>query len=75
MKGVETMIKFHLKRALALCEKTQKQLSEETGIRPPTVSAIATGSVKHIPVDVLNKICTFLNCQPSDIMEYIPDDK
>ena len=50
---------------------TVKELAEKTGIRPPTVSAICTGAVKHLPVDALNKICEVLNCQPADLMEYV----
>jgi putative transcriptional regulator len=64
-------IKFHLKKILAINEMTQKELSVRTGIRPPTISAICNNSVKHIPVDVLEKICHCLNCQPGDIIEYI----
>ena len=52
-----------------------KELAERTGIRPPTVSAICTGAVKHLPVEALNKICEVLKCQPGDIMEYIPDEE
>ena len=59
---------------LAIREMTQKELAEQTGIRPPTVSAICTGAVKHLPVDALDKICAVLNCQPNDLMEYIPDE-
>ena len=69
------MIKFKVKVMLAINEMTQKELAERTGIRPPTVSAICTGAVKHLPVEALNKICEVLNCQPGDIMEYIPDEK
>ena len=65
------MIKFKVKVMLALREMTQKELAEKTGIRPPTVSAICTGAVKHLPVDALNKICEVLNCQPADLMEYV----
>ena len=68
------MIKFKVKVMLAINEMTQKELAEKTGIRPPTVSAICTGAVKHIPVEALNKICAVLNCQPGDLMEYIPDE-
>ena len=50
---------------------TQKELAEKTGIRPPTISAICTGTIKHLPVDVLDRICDVLNCQPGDIVEYI----
>ena len=67
------MIKFRVKVMLALNEMTQKELAERTGIRPPTVSAICTGAVKHLPVEALNKICDVLNCQPGDILEYDPD--
>ena len=69
------MIKFKVKVLLAINEMTQKELAEKTGIRPPTVSAICTGAVKHLPIDALNKICAVLNCQPADLMEYIPDEE
>ena len=58
---------------LAVRGMTQKELAEKTGIRPPTVSAICVGSVKHLPVEALDKICKGLDCQPADIMEYLPD--
>lgn len=64
------MIKFKVKVMLAMREMTQKELAEKTGIRPPTVSAICLGTVKHLPVDALDKICEVLDCQPSDLMEY-----
>ena len=65
------MIKFTVKVMLAKREMTQKELAERTGIRPPTISAICTGSVKHLPVEALDKICDVLDCQPADIMEFI----
>ena len=68
------MIKFKVKVMLALRGMTQKELAEKTGIRPPTISAICVGTVKHIPVDVLDKICTVLDCQPAELMEYVPDE-
>lgn len=66
------MIKFELKVMLAKRGMTQKQLAESTGVRPPTVSAICLGTAKHIPVDVLDKFCVALDCQPGDLMEHIP---
>ena len=68
------MIKFKVKVMLALRGMTQKELAEKTGIRPPTVSAICVGTVKHLPIDALDKICNVLDCQPADLMEYIPDE-
>ena len=67
------MIKFKVKVMLAMREMTQKELAERTGIRPPTVSAICTGTVKHLPVDALNKICEVLDCQPADLIEYVKE--
>ena len=69
------MIKFKVKVMLAIREMTQKDLADKTGIRPPTISAICTGTAKHLPVDVLDKICTVLKCQPGDLMEHIPEEE
>ncbi len=68
------MIKFRVKVMLAMREMTQKELAERTGIRPPTISAICLGTVKHLPIEALDKICAVLDCQPADIMEYVKDD-
>ena len=67
------MIKFKVKVVLAMRDMTQKELAEKTGIRPPTISAICLGTIKHLPVDALEKICEALDCQPGDLMEYRPN--
>ena len=54
------MIKFKVKVRLAECDMTQKELAERTGIRPPTISAICVGTVKHLPIEALDKICDVL---------------
>ena len=68
------MIKFKVKVMLAMREMTQKELAENTGIRPTTISAICTGTIKHLPVDVLERICDVLDCQPGDIIEFVKDE-
>lgn len=67
-------IRYHLKALLADANMTQKELAEATGVRPPTISAICLGTVKQLPVGVLEKICAVLKCQPGDILEYVPDE-
>lgn len=67
------MIKFKVKVMLAVRDMTQKELAEKTGIRPPTISAICLGTIKQLPIEGLNKICKALDCQPSDLMEYVED--
>ena len=67
------MIKSRVKVMLAKREMTQKELAEKTEIRQATISALCTGSAKHIPIDVLDKMCNVLDCQPSDLFEHISD--
>ena len=65
-------LKFKLKVLLAEQSMTQKRLAELTGVRPPTISAICNGTIKELPVGVLEKICAALNCAVNDIVEYDP---
>lgn len=68
-------LRFRLKVLLAINEMTQKQLSETTGIRIATVSAICTGKIKQIPVTAVEKICETLHCQPGDVFEFVEEKK
>lgn len=38
-----------------------------------TIQALRQGD--HVTTKTIDAICTLLNCQPGDIMEYIPDNK
>lgn len=67
------MLKYNLRVMLAMKEMSQRELAEKTGIRPPTISAICLGNVKQFPMYALDKICQVLECQPGDIIQYIPD--
>lgn len=69
------MIKCKLKVVLAMNDMTQKELAERTGIRPPTISAMANNTAKHYPVDVMDKMCSVLNCNVADLLVYISDDE
>ena len=69
------MIPIRLKAMLAEKGIKQKDLVAMTGIRQPTLSGMNNNSVKHIPLDVLDKICTVLDCQPGELLEYVPDEK
>lgn len=67
------MITLKLKKLVAIREMTQAELVEKTGIRQPTISAIYNNKCKHLPIGVIDKICTVLNCQPSDWIIFTPD--
>jgi putative transcriptional regulator len=49
------------------------ELSERIGISMTNLSLLKTGKVKGIRFSTLEAICRELDCQPGDILEYIPD--
>lgn len=69
------MIKIKLSDLLGKNKMTQKTLAELAGIRPATVSKMYYEEVKRIDVKHLNNICKIFNCEISELIEYIPDDK
>ena len=48
----------------------QKDLAEAIGITESNLSILKKGKAKAIRFSTLEAICSFLNCQPGDIMEY-----
>ena len=51
-----------------------QDVHDKTGLARSTISAIYNGSTTRIESDTLNRLCELFQCQPGDIMEYIPDD-
>jgi len=49
------------------------ELSREVGITLPNLSILKTNKAKAIRFSTLDAICRALQCQPSDILEYVPD--
>ena len=48
------------------------ELSEKVDITPANLSILKNGKAKAIRFSTLEAICRVLNCQPGDILEYIP---
>ncbi|PCI69114.1 MAG: Cro/Cl family transcriptional regulator [Piscirickettsiaceae bacterium] len=51
-----------------------KELATEVGITEQNLSLLRTGKVKGVRFSTLEKICQILECQPGDILEFIPDE-
>ena len=64
----------HLDVMLAKRKMRSRELSEHIGITEQNVSLLKSGKVKGIRFETLEKICKVLDCQPGDILEYLPDD-
>ena len=64
---------LRLDRVMADRKMSLNELSEKVGVSNVNLSKLKTGKVSAIRFSTLNDICTALECQPGDILEYIPD--
>lgn len=51
-----------------------KELASKVGITEQNLSMLRTGKVKGVRFSTLEKICEVLECQPGDILEFVPGD-
>ena len=63
--------------AVILAEKEMKliELEQRTGISLNNLSILKTGKAKAVRFSTLNEVCKALNCQPGDILQFIPDEE
>lgn len=69
------MIKFKLSNLLGEHKMTQKALADITHIRPATVSKMNYEEIKRIDIKQLDSLCKAFDCEISELLEYIPDEK
>ena len=67
-------IEIALDVMLAKRKIRSKELAEQIGITEPNVSLLKSGKVRGIRFSTLSRICAVLNCQPGDILEYVPGE-
>ena len=60
---------------LARRKMSSGELAEKIGITPANLSILKCGKAKAIRVSTMDAICRSLDCQPGDILEYVPEDK
>lgn len=46
-------------------------LKENLNLSPSTMAKMSKG--KYVSLEVLHRICAYLDCQPGDLLQYIPD--
>lgn len=51
------------------------ELSERVGITLSNLSILKTGKAKAVRLETLEAICSALDCQPGDILEYSAPNK
>jgi putative transcriptional regulator len=58
-----------VKRGVKLTE-----LAEAVGITLPNLSILKTNKARAVRFSTLEAICKELNCQPGDLLEFIPEE-
>ncbi len=48
-------------------------LARAIGITDANLSLLKSGKVKGLRLETLDAICAHLDCQPSDLIEYVPE--
>ena len=59
---------------LARRKVKSKDLAAAIGITEQNLSLLKQGKVKGVRFDTLEKICAYLQCQPGDLLAWVPDD-
>lgn len=57
---------------LARRKMSSGELASRIGITPSNMSILKTGKAKALRLSTLEALCRELECQPGDILEYLP---
>ena len=68
------MIIINLDVMLAKRKMKVSDLADQVGITLANISILKNGKAKAVRLETLDKICSVLDCQPGDILEYKEDN-
>ena len=68
-------IEVNLDVMMARRRKAAGELAEEIGITPANLSILKNNKAKAVRFSTLEALCRALDCQPGDILEFVPDDE
>lgn len=68
------MIVLNLDVMMARRKMSLGELSDRVGITLANLSILKNNHAKAIRFSTLDALCQALDCQPSDLLEYVPDD-
>lgn len=57
---------------LARRKMRSKELAEKVGITEQNLSLLKSGKVKGVRFSTLEAICAYLQCQPGDLLAFVP---
>ena len=68
------MIVVNLDVMMARRKMTLSQLSEKVDITLANLSILKNNKAKAVRFSTLEALCRALDCQPGDILEFVPDE-
>ena len=68
------MIVVNLDVMMARRKMSLSQLSEKVDITLANLSVLKNNKAKAVRFSTLEAVCAALECQPGDILEYVPDE-
>ena len=69
------MIRIKLDVMMAERQISAGVLAERIALTPATLSILKNNKAKAIRFSTLEALCRELQCQPGDILEYVPDSE
>lgn len=67
------MIRIELEKQLAKKQLKSQDLAQIIGMTNANLSHLKTGKAKAIRFSTLIALCQALDCQPGDLLHYVPD--
>jgi len=65
------MIIFNIDVMLAKRKMSVTELADKVGFTMANISLLKNGKIKALKISTLDKLCKVLECQPSDLLEYV----
>lgn len=69
------MIRVNLDVMMARRKISSGELARLLGLTQANLSILKTNKGKAVRFTTLDAICRVMDCQPGDILEYVPDEK
>lgn len=75
MINTQNMIQLRLEPLLEKRGESFYWLAKTAGINHSVMSKMRNNKMKAITIDVLDRICGVLQCEPGDVLVRVPDKK
>ena len=68
------MIKCHLSRILGEKKLKISDVSRDTGLHRGSITRLYQETAVRVEIDVMNKLCQYLQCSVGELFEYAEDE-